>query len=110
MASKRGSSVEVVLGIAASSWRKMFYGYAPFTFSPGVASDMPTITSVEDRRAWVAGLRRIMEHPQQLLADCVADYVMSLSAAYVASLVAVVVGAVQVIQAVSPLGALPAAG
>jgi hypothetical protein len=88
----------------------MFYGYAPFSFSPGVASDMPTITSLEDRRAWVAGLRRIMEHPQQLLADCVADYVMSLSAAYVASLVAVVVGAVQVIQAVSPLGALPAAG
>ena len=88
----------------------MFYGYAPFTFSPGVASDMPTITSLEDRRAWVAGLRRIMEHPQQLLADCVTDYVMSLSAAYVASLVAVVVGAVQVIQAVSPLGALPAAG
>ena len=38
---------------------------------------MPTITSLEDRRAWVARLRRIMENSQQLLlANCVADYVI----------------------------------
>jgi hypothetical protein len=54
----------------------MFDGYAPFTFSPGVASDMPTITSLDDRRACMARLRRIREHLQQLLANCVADYVI----------------------------------
>jgi hypothetical protein len=56
--------------------RRMFAGAQPYEFSPGAASDMPAITSVDDRAACVARLRRIMEDPQQLLSNCVADYVV----------------------------------
>jgi hypothetical protein len=56
--------------------RKMFAGVQPFEFSPADMQDMPTITSIDDHAACVARLRRIMEDPQQLLSNCVADYVV----------------------------------
>jgi hypothetical protein len=37
---------------------------------------MPPITSVNDRDATTARLRRIMEDPTQLLSNCVADYIV----------------------------------
>jgi hypothetical protein len=56
--------------------RRMFDGYAPYQFTPNVLEAMPPITSVGDRTACIARLRRIMEDPQQLLSNCVADYVV----------------------------------
>jgi hypothetical protein len=37
---------------------------------------MPPITSIDDRDATAARLRRIMEDPAQLLSNCVADYIV----------------------------------
>lgn len=56
--------------------RRMFDGYAPYEFTPNTLEAMPPITSVGDRAACIARLRRIMEDPQQLLSNCVADYVV----------------------------------
>jgi len=55
--------------------RRAFDGYPAFRFEPQ-AADMPMIRSIDDREACVARLRRIMEDPQQLLSNCVADYVV----------------------------------
>jgi len=55
--------------------RRAFDGYPAFHFEPH-AGDMPIIRSIDDREACVARLRRIMEDPQQLLSNCVADYVV----------------------------------
>jgi len=62
------SSVEVA--------RRMFPEAVPFGFSPALADDMPRIAGPDDGAACVARLRRIMEDPQQLLSNCVADYVV----------------------------------
>jgi hypothetical protein len=56
--------------------RRMFAGFQAYEFSPSDAHDMPAIASVDDYAACVARLRRIMEDPQQLLSNCVADYVV----------------------------------
>jgi hypothetical protein len=56
--------------------RRMFDGYAPYEFIPNVLDAMPPIAGVGDRAACIARLRRIMEDPQQLLSNCVADYVV----------------------------------
>jgi hypothetical protein len=37
---------------------------------------LPAIKSLGDHAACVARLRRIMEDPQQLLSNCVADYII----------------------------------
>ena len=55
--------------------RKMFEGYAAFHFNPQVQAMAP-IKSLDDHAACVARLRRIMEDPQQLLSNCVADYIL----------------------------------
>jgi hypothetical protein len=56
--------------------RLAFAGHTPFDCSPARAHDMPPIASIDDREAYIARLRRIMEDPQQLLSNCVADYVV----------------------------------
>ena len=56
--------------------RRMFPDASAFKFSPERADDMPPVSGVDDRAACVARLRRIMEDPQQLLSNCVADYVV----------------------------------
>jgi hypothetical protein len=56
--------------------RRMFDGYAPYEFVPDPLDAMPPIAGVGDRAACIARLRRIMEDPQQLLSNCVADYVV----------------------------------
>lgn len=56
--------------------RRMFDGYTPYEFVPDVMDAMPPIGGVGDRAACIARLRRIMEDPQQLLSNCVADYVV----------------------------------
>jgi Domain of unknown function (DUF5624) len=56
--------------------RKMFAGVRPFEFSPADMQDMPIINSIDDHAACVARLRRLMEDPQQLLSNCVADYIV----------------------------------
>lgn len=56
--------------------RRMFAGHTAYEFKPSSAEAMPEIKSLDDRAACVARLRRIMEDPQQLLSNCVADYVV----------------------------------
>ncbi|HEY6754195.1 MAG TPA: DUF5624 domain-containing protein [Pseudolabrys sp.] len=56
--------------------RKMFQAYEAFTFRPIEAEALPAIKSLGDHAACVARLRRIMEDPQQLLSNCVADYII----------------------------------
>jgi len=56
--------------------RKMFETYEAFVFRPNEAEMLPTIKSLGDHAACVARLRRIMEDPQQLLSNCVADYIV----------------------------------
>ena len=56
--------------------RRMFDGYTPYEFTPNALEAMPPIAGVGDRAACIARLRRIMEDPQQLLSNCVADYVV----------------------------------
>ncbi len=56
--------------------RRMFDGYEAYVFTPSPSEGMPVIRSLDDREACVARLRRIMEDPQQLLSNCVADYVV----------------------------------
>jgi hypothetical protein len=56
--------------------RRAFDGHLAYTFVPTEAPDMPALRSVDDHAACVARLRRIMEDPQQLLSNCVADYVV----------------------------------
>ncbi len=56
--------------------RSMFAGTDAWQYMPSTASDMPPIPSTGNRDACTARLRRIMEDPQQLLSNCVADYVV----------------------------------
>jgi len=56
--------------------RQMFAQHPAYVFSPDAARDMPPIHGLDDLGACVARLRRIMEDPQQLLVNCVADYVV----------------------------------
>lgn len=56
--------------------RSLFPGATAYDFVPGAAASMPPITGLHDRAACAARLRRIMEDPQQLLSNCVADYVV----------------------------------
>lgn len=56
--------------------RKMFQAYEAFIFRPIEAEMLPAIKSLGDHAACVARLRRIMEDPQQLLSNCVADYII----------------------------------
>lgn len=56
--------------------RQMFANHPAYVFSPAAAQDMPPIHGLDDQAACVARLRRIMEDPQQLLVNCVADYVI----------------------------------
>lgn len=56
--------------------RQMFANHPAYVFSPATAQDMPPIHGLDDQAACVARLRRIMEDPQQLLVNCVADYVI----------------------------------
>jgi hypothetical protein len=56
--------------------RSMFANHPAYVFSPATAQDMPPIHGLDDQAACVARLRRIMEDPQQLLVNCVADYVV----------------------------------
>lgn len=56
--------------------RRAFDGHPAYVFEPDAARDMPPLRSVDDHAACVARLRRIMEDPQQLLSNCVADYVV----------------------------------
>ena len=56
--------------------RKMFQAYEAFTFKPLEAEMLPAIKSLGDHEACVARFRRIMEDPQQLLSNCVADYII----------------------------------
>jgi Domain of unknown function (DUF5624) len=56
--------------------RKLFPDQPAWRFEPPRAEDMPPITSVDDRAAAKARLRRIMEDPTQLLSNCVADYIV----------------------------------
>ncbi|CAE6711599.1 DUF5624 domain-containing protein [Paraburkholderia nemoris] len=56
--------------------RLLFPGQRPFHFDPVPAGGMPPITSIDDRDATTARLRRIMEDPTQLLSNCVADYIV----------------------------------
>jgi Domain of unknown function (DUF5624) len=56
--------------------RKMFQAYEAFIFRPNEAEMLPAIKSLSDHAACVARLRRIMEDPQQLLSNCVADYII----------------------------------
>lgn len=56
--------------------RSLFPAQRPYHFDPAPADGMPPITSVDDRDATDARLRRIMEDPTQLLSNCVADYIV----------------------------------
>lgn len=56
--------------------RKMFQAYEAFIFRPTEAEMLPAIKSLSDHAACTARLRRIMEDPQQLLSNCVADYII----------------------------------
>ena len=56
--------------------RALFPGQRPYCFDPAPADGMPPVTSVDDREATAARLRRIMEDPSQLLSNCVADYIV----------------------------------
>lgn len=56
--------------------RRAFDGHPAYVFEPTAARDMPPLRSLDDHAACVARLRRIMEDPQQLLSNCVADYVV----------------------------------
>jgi Domain of unknown function (DUF5624) len=55
--------------------RCMFEGYEPYQFVPSTLDAMPPIRSVDDHAACVGRLRRIMEDPQQLVSNCVTDYI-----------------------------------
>jgi Domain of unknown function (DUF5624) len=55
--------------------RRMFEGYAAHQFAPSAPDALPPIKSEDDHDACVVRLRRIMEDPQQLLANCAADYI-----------------------------------
>jgi len=57
--------------------RQMFDGYGAWHFEPNGLQDMPPISGLDDHAACVSRLRRIMEDPQQLLSNCVADYVVA---------------------------------
>ena len=56
--------------------RELFPDHPGYRFEPTAAESMPPITSVNDRDATTARLRRIMEDPSQLLSNCVADYIV----------------------------------
>ncbi|MEA3097008.1 DUF5624 domain-containing protein [Caballeronia mineralivorans] len=56
--------------------RELFPDHPGYRFEPAGAEQMPPITSVNDRDATTARLRRIMEDPTQLLSNCVADYIV----------------------------------
>jgi hypothetical protein len=56
--------------------RELFPDHPGYRFEPAAAECMPPITSVNDRDATTARLRRIMEDPSQLLSNCVADYIV----------------------------------
>jgi hypothetical protein len=78
MAQLEGTYRELWLNTRASIdvARALFPGQRPFHFDPAPADGMPPITSVDDREATAARLRRIMEDPTQLLSNCVADYIV----------------------------------
>lgn len=56
--------------------RALFPEQTPYDFDPAPPGGMPPITSIGDRDATTARLRRIMEDPTQLLSNCVADYIV----------------------------------
>jgi hypothetical protein len=56
--------------------RKMFQAYEAFIFRPIETETLPAIKSLDDHAACAARLRRILEDPQQLLSNCVADYIV----------------------------------
>lgn len=56
--------------------RALFPEQRPYQFDPSPADGMPPITSIDDRDATAARLRRIMEDPTKLLSNCVADYIV----------------------------------
>lgn len=56
--------------------RLMFPTQSAYRFEPLPTDGMPPITSIDDRDATAARLRRIMEDPAQLLSNCVADYIV----------------------------------
>ncbi|MFM0739185.1 DUF5624 domain-containing protein [Paraburkholderia xenovorans] len=56
--------------------RRLFPDQPAYRFDPTPADSMPPITSIDDRDATAARLRRIMEDPAQLLSNCVADYIV----------------------------------
>lgn len=56
--------------------RALFPDQPPYRFDPTPVDAMPPVTHVGDRAATAARLRRIMEDPQQLLSNCVADYIV----------------------------------
>jgi hypothetical protein len=56
--------------------RLLFPDQRAYRVEPAPADGMPPITSIDDRDATAARLRRIMEDPAQLLSNCVADYIV----------------------------------
>ena len=56
--------------------RRMFDGHEAYSFEPATLRDMPPLRDINDHAGCVARLRRIMEDPQQLLSNCVADYIV----------------------------------
>jgi len=56
--------------------RLMFAGYPGYEFSPSSVQGMPPVRSVDDREHCVARMRRIMEDAQQLISNCVSDYIV----------------------------------
>jgi hypothetical protein len=56
--------------------RKMSQAYEAFIFRPIETETLPAIKSLDDHAACAARLRRILEDPQQLLSNCVADYIV----------------------------------
>lgn len=56
--------------------RRMFDGHEAYGFQPGERQPMPALRGIHEHDTRVARLRRIMEDPQQLLSNCVADYIV----------------------------------
>ncbi|KLU25736.1 hypothetical protein EOS_12640 [Caballeronia mineralivorans PML1(12)] len=56
--------------------RSLFPEQRAYHFEPAFTDGMPPISSIDDRDATAARLRRIMEDPAQLLSNCVADYIV----------------------------------
>jgi hypothetical protein len=54
----------------------MFAGYKGYEAPLSSVECMPPVRGVDDRENYVARMRRIMEDPQQLISNCVADYIV----------------------------------